>query len=273
MSKPLRIGIVGCGAIGGSLAKIILSEFKDKARLVGLYDVNKEKAQRLVERFKNYRLMAWDLKELIKNSDFLIEATHKNAVFAIAKDTILAKKNIMIMSVGGLLEHYQKLKMLAEKNRVNIFVPSGAVCGIDGLKASVFGNIKKVTLITKKPPIAFEGSAYLLKKKIKLENIKEETVLFEGNALSAVNSFPQNINVSATLSLAGIGAKRTVVRIVALPNTTRNIHEIEIESDAGRIFTRTENVAHPDNPKTSYLAVLSAAATLKQILGPIKIGT
>lgn len=271
--RKLRIGIVGCGAIGSSLAKIIFSDFKDKARLAGLYDVDKEKAQRLVERFKNYRLMAQDLEELIKRLDLLIEATHKNAVFAIAKKAILAKKNIMIMSVGGLLKHYQELKMLAEKNRVNIFVPSGAVCGIDGLKASVFGNIKKVTLITKKPPIAFEGSPYLLKKKMNLDNIKEETLLFEGNALAAVSAFPQNINVSATLSLAGIGVKKTVVRIVALPNTNRNIHEIEIESSAGKIFTCTENVAHPANPKTSYLAVLSAVATLSGILEPIKIGT
>ncbi|MFZ2357253.1 MAG: aspartate dehydrogenase domain-containing protein, partial [Candidatus Omnitrophota bacterium] len=88
-----------------------------------------------------------------------------------------------------------------------------------------------------------------------------------------VKYFPQNINVAAILSIAGIGAVKTKVRIVASPKISRNIHQIEITSEAGKVFTRTENVLHPGNPKTSYLAFLSAVATLKQILEPVKIGT
>jgi aspartate dehydrogenase len=179
----------------------------------------------------------------------------------------------MIMSVGGIIEHYKELEVLTREKNARIFIPSGAICGIDGLKAATFGKINKVILTTKKPPKAFLGLPYVLKKKIRLDNINEDTVLFEGDALSAIRSFPQNINVAATLSIAGIGPDNTLVRIMASPNITKNIHEIEIESDAGTIFTRTENVVHPDNPKTSYLAVLSAIATLKQILEPIKIGT
>ncbi len=162
---------------------------------------------------------------------------------------------------------------MAEEKRARIFIPSGAIAGIDGLKASNCAKIKKVTLTTKKPPQAFLGNPYLLKRKVRLDNINEDTVIFEGSALLAVRVFPQNINVAATLSIAGIGADKTTVRIVASPNLTRNIHEVEIESEAGRIITRTENIAHPDNPKTSYLAVLSAIAALKQVLEPMKIGT
>jgi aspartate dehydrogenase len=106
-----------------------------------------------------------------------------------------------------------------------------------------------------------------------LDNINEDTVIFEGDALQAVKVFPQNINVAATLSIGGIGPENTVVRIVASPHITRNVHEIEVESDAGRIVARSENTIHPSNPKTSYLAVLSAVATLKQILNSLKIGT
>ena len=71
----------------------------------------------------------------------------------------------------------------------------------------------------------------------------------------------------------GIGAGKTKVKIVASPSAKQNIHQIEIESSAGRVVTRSENVLHPDNPKTSYLAVLSAVATLEQIVAPVKIGT
>jgi aspartate dehydrogenase len=110
-------------------------------------------------------------------------------------------------------------------------------------------------------------------KNFKLSGLKKDQVLFTGSAACAVKYFPQNINVAAVLGLAGIGAAKTRVRIIACPRVKKNIHEVLIESKAANIFTRTENVLHPQNPKTSYLAVLSAVATLKQILQPVKIGT
>lgn len=273
MTKILKIGIIGCGAIGSSLAKIISSEFSQKAQLAGLCDSEVEKAYNLANKFNNQKLVALTLDDLINRVDLVIEATKPDSAFDIAKKTISAAKNIMIMSVGGIIEHYKELDVLAQDKNARVFIPSGAICGIDGLKAAACGKINKVILTTKKPPRAFVGIPYVLKRKIRLDNITEDTVIFEGDANTAIRAFPQNINVAATLSIAGIGPANTVVRIVASPTATANIHEIEIESEAGRIFTRAENVIHPDNPKTSYLAVLAAVATLKQILEPIKIGT
>lgn len=271
--EKLKIGIVGCGAIGSSLAQSIISDFSDKALLDSLYDTDIEKTYKLANRFNRQKLVALNLEDLINKVNLVIEAAKAESVFEIAKKVILASRDIMIMSVGGIIEYYKELEILAQEKNVRVFVPSGAICGIDGLKAASFGKISKVTLTTKKPPQAFLGVPYVLKSKINLQNLSEDTVIFEGDAHSATRLFPQNINVAATLSMAGIGPEKTLVRIVASPNITRNIHEIEIESEAGTIVTRTENVIHPDNPKTSYLAVLSAIATLKQILEPIKIGT
>jgi len=300
MAKLLKIGIVGCGAIGSSLAKAIVSDFSEKAELVSLYDIDIEKAynlsmalamalakggqtiapwligsQTMVSRpIKfNKKLAALNLEDLINKADLVIEAAKADTAFDIVKKVLSLSKDIMIMSVGGIIQHYQELKVLTAEKKAHIFIPSGAICGIDGLKAASLGKINKVILTTRKPPKAFLGAPYVLKKKIRLDNIDKDTVLFEGNAAQAIKAFPQNINVAAILSMAGIGPQATVVRIVASPNISRNIHEIEIESDAGKIITRCENVIHPDNPKTSYLAVLSAIATLKQILEPIKIGT
>ncbi len=270
--KKLKIGIVGCGAIGSSLAKAIVSDFPKEAELVSLYDIDIEKAYNLSIKF-NRKLAALNLEDLINKADLVIEATKADTAFDIVKKVLSLSKDIMIMSVGGVIQHYQELRVLTEEKKAHIFIPSGAICGIDGLKAASLGKINKVILTTKKPPKAFLGAPYVLKKKIRLDNIDKDTVLFEGDASQAIKAFPQNINVAATLSMAGIGPEATVVRIVASPTISRNIHEIEIESDAGKIISRCENVVHPDNPKTSYLAVLSAVATLKQILEPIKIGT
>ncbi|MDP3732066.1 MAG: aspartate dehydrogenase [Candidatus Omnitrophota bacterium] len=272
MVKLLRIGIVGCGAIGSSLAKAIVSDCSEKAQLVSLYDIDIEKAYNLSIKF-NKKLAAFNLEDLINKSDLVIEATKADTAFDIVKKVLSSSKDIMIMSVGGIIQHYQELRVLTEEKKAHIFIPSGAICGIDGIKAASLGKINKVILTTRKPPSAFLGAPYVLKKKIRLDNIDKDTVLFEGTALQAIKAFPQNINVAAILSMAGIGPEATIVRVVASPAISRNIHEIEIESEAGKIITHTENVIHPDNPKTSYLAVLSAIATLKQILEPIKIGT
>lgn len=265
MSKQLKIAIAGCGAIGSSLAKVIVLELSDRAVLSGLYDIDSSRAADLAVKLGNRRLAFSTLIPLIKKADLLIEATHPDAVWEIAKSTLSYSKDIMLMSVGGILNHYDALKALAKNKKAHMYIPSGAICGIDGLKAVTSGKINKVTLTTRKHPRALSISS--------LENIKEDTVVFEGDVESAIKAFPQNINVAATLSLAGIGPKNTVVRILACPNIDRNIHEVEIESDSGRILTRTENIPHPENPKTSYLAVLSAIATVKQILEPIKVGT
>jgi aspartate dehydrogenase len=272
MHKLLKIGIVGCGAIGSSLARAIISDFPQKAELASLYDTDIEKAYNLASKF-NQKIAALNLEDLINKVDLVIEATKADTAFDIAKKAISSSKDIMIMSVGGIVEHYNQLKGLAEGKKSRVYIPSGAICAIDGLKAAGCGKINKVILTTKKPPKAFLGVPYILKHKIRLDNIDKDTVIFEGNALQATRAFPQNINVAATLSLAGIGPEATVVRIVASPGIDKNIHEVEIDSDSGRIISISENVIHPDNPKTSYLAVLSAIAVLKQILEPIKIGT
>jgi aspartate dehydrogenase len=271
--KKLRIGVVGCGAIGSSLAKKIVSQFYRSARLSGVYDIASEKAEKLAVRCGSRALAASSLMDLIRRSDLLIEATHATSAFPIAAKTLNAFRDIMVMSVGGILAHYRELKTLAQKKGRSVFIPSGALAAVDSVKAAACGKITKVTLTTSKPVRAFSGVAYVVKKRIRLDRIKKDTVIFQGSALAATRAFPQNINVAATLSLAGIGAKKTTVKMVASPRLSKNIHEVEVDSASGRIISRTENVVHPENPKTSYLAVLSAIATLKQILGPVKIGT
>ncbi len=181
-------------------------------------------------------------------------------------------RDCMIMSVGGLIGREDLLKIAGEKN-VKVYIPSGALCGIDGLKSASAGRINSVTLTTRKPIKGLEGAPYLKEKNINLSAITGETVIFEGTAEDAIKGFPQNVNVSAALSLAGIGAKKTRVRIVTSPLYTKNIHEVEIDGECGKIFTRTENVPSKSNPKTSELAVFSAITTLAGITSSVRIGT
>jgi len=270
----LKIGIVGCGAIGSSLAKTIVNNFKEEAELIALYDIDARKSSGLSRIVcKSHDLAVSGIKQLINKSEFVIEAASARSSWEITRNVLRGGCDIMIMSVGGIVSHFKELDILAKKYDAKVYFPSGAVSGIDAIKAAKIGGIKKVILTTRKNPISFKDVEYIKRKGIRLDKIKKDTLLFFGSAKEAINFFPQNINVAGLLSIAGIGENKTKVKIVASPKIKKNIHEIYIESEAARILTRTENILHPDNPKTSYLAVLSAVATLKQILEPIKIGT
>ncbi|MBN1405502.1 MAG: aspartate dehydrogenase [Candidatus Omnitrophica bacterium] len=268
--KNLKIGIIGCGAIGSKLARVIDKDLSDKVIVSGICDSDKQKAIALQKEIKS-KPDILDIDALIKKSDFVIEAASAKSSADILKKAVFAKKDIMLMSIGGLLGNEELLNK-ANEEHIRVYLPSGAICGIDGVKAASQAKIKSARLITRKPPKGLKGAPYIVEKNIDLDGIKEETIIFNGTASEAVKAFPANINVSAILSLAGIGAKETRVTIIAVPGAEVNSHEIEVAGDFGKLTTKTENVSCPDNPKTSYLAVLSAIATLKQILSSVKIG-
>lgn len=273
MAKLLKIGIVGCGAIGGSLAKVVANEMSRQAKLTAFYDIDADKSKKLSKSIsKNKNLAVGSLEQLISNSDLVIESAAGNSSWEIAQAALISRRDILIMSVGGIVGHFKELSALAIRYNSKVYIPSGAIAGIDALKAANAGGIKKVVLTTRKNPLSFKGVKFVEDKGIILDKIKEDTVLFSGTASKAVKYFPQNINVAGVLSIAGIGPAKTMVKIIASPFIQKNIHEIRIESRAGVIVTRTENILHPDNPKTSYLAVMSAVAVLKQIFVPVKIG-
>lgn len=266
----IKVGIIGCGTIGGIIADAAVNRFSDAVKLAGVCDVDKEKARRLLERVKTDAIIL-SRKKLIERCDLIIEAASGSVSYEIAREAIEAGKDVMIMSTGGLLGRPDIFE-LAGKKGAKIYLPSGAVCGLDGVKSAMMANVRSVVLTTRKPPHGLEGAPYILKKKIDLKSIKKETVIFEGSAEDAVKGFPKNVNVSATLSMCGIGAEKTRVRIITSPDFKSNSHEIVAEGDFGRLRAVTENVPSPNNPKTSYLAALSAIATLRDIITSGVIG-
>jgi len=267
-----KIGIVGCGAIGSRIAKSVKGELKNTCVLSGLYDIDQAKSEELAREMSSSKLIKTSLQSLIKSCDLVVEAVNAKNTRDIISAALHAKKNVLAMSVGKLLNE-TGLFRLAEKNHCTILLPSGAISGIDAIKAASLAGISSVTLTTRKPPSGFTRSAHVIEKGIDLNRIKSETVIFDGNVDRAVQLFPENINVAATVALA-CGAKEKIrVRIITAPDFKRNSHEIDVIGNFGRMVSRTENVVCPDNPKTSYLAVLSAIQTLKQFFNVIKIGT
>ncbi|MFZ5800838.1 MAG: aspartate dehydrogenase domain-containing protein [Candidatus Omnitrophota bacterium] len=273
LQKKTRVGIIGCGSIGSFLASKIVRELKDSVVLSALYDVDREKSRALCAKLKLPGICVSSQKELLHKSAFIVEAASAAVAARVTARALAAGKDCLIMSSGGLLNDYPRLFRLARIKGRRIFIPSGAIGGIDAVKALAFVKISRIILTTFKPPHAFIGSPYILRRKINLNAIKADRVLFSGNVTSAVKNFPQNINVAATLGLASRATNRLKIRIVASPGCRNNIHEIEVISKAGNLRVRLENLPSPANPKTSFLAMLSALTTLKGALEEVKVGT
>ncbi len=132
-------------------------------------------------------------------------------------------------------------------------------------------GIKSAAIASTKKPMAYDGAPFIVDNNIQLSAITEKTRLFQGNALEAAQGFPANLNVAATLSLAGIGPERTIVEIWADPDIAGNRHEITVEGEFSTITSQIQNIPDPTNPKSSMLAAQSIVATLKHMAEPLVV--
>lgn len=274
-NTKLKAALIGCGFIGETLAKAIDRELKDSIELIAVYDQLRDKAIRLSQALDNKPKVVEDPENVLSdNVDLVIEAASQAVVKTHILKFLRAGKNVMVASVGALADSslLREVMAVAREKNVKVYIPSGAIGGLDWIKAASDADLEKVTITVRKPPLGLEGSPYVVKNKIDLRALQKPTQIYEGPATEAASAFPANVNVAVALSLAGIGAERTMVRVVADPTVKRNIHEIEAEGRAGRITIRIENVPSPTNPKTSWVAALSAVQKLKELAEPMSLG-
>ncbi len=265
----MRVGIVGLGTIGQALAKAI-DRGEVAAQLTAVHGRTLEKAQAFACTLCRVPEVV-DIAGIVARCDLVIEAATQAALTAIAPGILEAGKDLMVLSVGAMLEH-PEWPTLAARHGARLYVPSGAIVGLDGLKGACAGRVDAVTITTRKPPQGLAGAPYVEAHGIDVYTFTTETVIFEGSAREACQGFPANVNVAAAVSLAGIGPDRTRIRILVAPGSTRNMHDVEVQGEFGRLTTHIENIP-TDNPRTGKLAYLSAIAMLKQIVSPCHCGT
>ena len=263
------IGIVGCGAI----AQAILKE-SDAGRLpVPITGVTSrtESTARVFLSTLNSPPPYLDLPELISRSSLLVETAGGSVVPALARETFGAGKDLMVISIGALLDHPDIIDE-ARKQGCRLLAPSGAIAGLDGIKSACAGQIDRVVMTSRKPPEALEGAPHLIEQEISLAGLDHELEVFSGTARQACRGFPANLNVSAAVSLAGIGPDRTQVKIIAVPGLKRNCHDIEVEGYFGLLTVHIENIPS-ENPKTGRLTALSIIRSIRDAVDPVSIGT
>jgi aspartate dehydrogenase len=266
----MKVCIIGCGFIGSELA--LAMEEMDEIEIVYVTDKREEKASAL-SKCKKAKYLE-DIGDILNTVDLVIEAASQQAVRQYAPGALEKGKDMLVMSVGAFADEglFNRCVSLAENSKCRIYIPTGACCGVDGLKSASMGRLEEVMLVSTKPISALVDNEFLKGKGIDLKSLEEPTTVFEGNAREAAKDFPKTANVAATLSLAGIGFEDTKVRIIANPNTDRNIHEVRARGEFGELKAVTSNFPSEKNPRTSILALLSAISGVKTLTGIVWIG-
>jgi aspartate dehydrogenase len=267
----LKVALAGFGAIGGALARR-LDRGITGLRLAAISARDLEKARDRADDDLAHPLPVLPPEALPDHADVVVECAPATAFRTIAEPALRAGRILMPVSVGALLEHADLIE-LARTNGARIVVPTGALLGLDAVRAAAEGEIHSVRMITRKPPGGLAGAPHLERHGIRVEGLSEPLKVFEGTAREGARGFPANVNVAAALSLAGIGPDRTRLEIWADPGVTRNTHRIVVEADSARFEMQIENVPSEENPRTGKITALSVIAALRGLVASLKIGS
>ncbi len=205
----------------------------------------------------------------------VIEAASHDAVREHLVGLLDAGVSVVVLSAGALADDALRraAEAAAARSGALFYVPSGGIGGLDALRTACLAGVDEVSIQVAKPPAAWEGIPYVERLGIDLDRLQGPKTLFEGPAREGVPHFPQNVNIAAVLSVAGIGMDRTRLKVVADPGLTLNTHTIRVAGASGRMTIVLENVPAPQNPKTSWLACYSALAALSALQSKVRYGT
>ena len=265
-----RIGIAGLGTIGAEVA----SRLRDG--VAGLVLVAVAGGRR---RVAEDRLVALGIdvpvlsaEALATACDVVVECAPTAAFASIAGPTLDAGRTLLTVSGAALLQNPDIVER-ARRRRGRIILATGALLGLDAVRAAAEGTIHSVRMITRKPPTSLRTAKYVVENAIDLDGLAAPVRLFSGSARDGAMAFPSNVNVAAALGLAGIGADRTELEIWADPSKERNCHRIEVDSDSARFALEIENIPTDENPGTGRITALSMIAALRALTAPLRVGT
>jgi aspartate dehydrogenase len=274
-----KVAVIGYGSIGREIIASAKRQEIPNAKIIAVFDKQSQVVNSVDNENGDVHLFS-DFDEFYNSEtysslDIIIECASKDAVREFGKKIIESKKDLIVLSVGAFSdkEYLAELQNLSSSNSTRILIPTGAIAGLDSIR-SVRKYLNSVTITTTKHPKSLAGAPFFESSRIRLDDINSETVLFEGNASTAIELFPANVNVAVAVALAGVGLEKTRVKIMTDPLISVNKHEIVAKGSFGEIHIVVQNIPSPTNPKTSFLASLSAIECLRSLCNEnFRIGT
>jgi aspartate dehydrogenase len=265
MPEFIRVGLIGLGAIGQSLIELseqgALGSVEVAAVLVR--DIAAARVRFPSPRFRLHDSIGAFLDE---DTQLVVEAAGQEALRAYGAKVIEAGKDLMPVSTGAFADSafLEEMRSHALRHGRRILIPSGSIGGLDAISAAAVGDITEVAHTIRKPLRAFAPE--------QLAGLGSGAhVLFDGFVADGARSFPENANAATAVGLAGISPGATRLRIVADPSVERNVQEVDVTGQFGKLRFTIENVPSA-NPKTSRLVAFSVAKALRNLTASIVIG-
>jgi aspartate dehydrogenase len=271
MRHPLKLAIGGLGAIGMAVARKVDEGGLPGIELTAVAARDQSRARDKLAVLSRPPTLV-PLGELADQADIVLECVPARHFAEIAEPAVAKGRILMPLSVGQLLTHMHLVEM-AKATGARILVPTGALLGLDAVRAVAEGTVQSVRITTRKPPRGLAGAPHLVQNEISVEGLSVPLKVFEGTARQAIIGFPANVNVAVALSLAGIGPDRTMIEIWADPGVDRNVHTIEVRSDSSDLTMTIANIPSVENPATGKVTALSAIAALRRLTAPLVVGT
>jgi len=265
-----RVGIAGLGVIGAKVAGRLTAGLEGMA-LSAVVSGDADKARRTLA-VMGATAPVVSTEELARECDIIVECAPTAAFLSIVEPALDAGRVVVTVSAAALIEHMHVVDRARAKGG-RVIIATGALLGLDAVRAAALGEIRTVTMITRKPPKSLRGAPHLAVIGVDMDDVTEPTLLFDGSARDGARGFPANVNVAASLALAGVGPDRTRLQIWADPTLERNMHTIKVDADSARFEMTIENVPSVEKPGTGRITALSVVAALEGLASPLKVGS
>lgn len=270
-ARTLRLGVAGLGTIGLAVARRVDAGEAGDMVVSAVSARDTHKAAGNVSGFVHVPDVV-PIADIGEHCDVVLECAPRSVFDELAASAIANGCIFVPLSVGALLDRPELVEQ-ARESGAKILVPTGALIGLDAVKAIAQGNVTSITMETRKPPRGLKGAPHIAATGVDLDSISEPLKVFSGTAREAAKGFPANVNVAAALGLAGIGPDRTMVEIWADPTVQHNTHSIRAKSDSSDFAMTIQNIPTEENPPTGKITALSALATLQRLTSPLVVGT
>lgn len=271
-TNSIRVAVAGLGAIGGNIVKQIGNTGSLPGLTVTAVAARDHAKAKLFLAEVSSDIPVIPLPDLSRHADIVVECLPSDLFDEVAYPTVDAGRTLIVMSAGCLLDRPDLVER-ARRTGARIIVPSGAILGLDAIKATAEGVLHAVTIRTKKPPKGLSGASYLVDRGINVDGLTEPLCIFSGSVREAARHFPANVNVAAAISLAGLGPDRTAMEVWADPALQRNTHQVEVKSDSSNFTLAIQNTPSDENPRTGRITPQSVLACLRQMTAPLRVGT
>jgi aspartate dehydrogenase len=264
-----RIGIIGYGTAGREVARALIEQSIEQSKLVSILvrDLSRyESPSATVQMTDHFEAF------MSHDPDVVVETAGHEAVHLYGETILKQGKRLMLSSVGALGDQklFDRLWSAAVTHGGQIICPSAAIAGLDRLAAAKEDGLETVELVTRKPIKAWHGT--YAEQVVDLHQVTRPVEIFCGNARESSQLFPESVNVSAAISLAGIGFEKTRVRVIVDPTIDKNIHELNASGKFGSMKLSVSNTPSPNNPKTGYIVAMSLCKAIRQMNSPLIYG-